>query len=606
MGKSSKKSATKVEAAPAAVVPVSKSGKKGGKREAENEIVKAVSAKQKRDALFCYFSEAGDWLVPAPKTKTVVPPKKPAVAAKKEESSSSESSSDSDEDEVSDTSNFLMQSHVCSLCNIPAAKTVVANNGKKAESSESSESSEDESEEDEAPKVKAPTKLPQVVAKNGKKKDDSSSSDTESSEDSEDDDETPAKVTAPAKKVAVPAAKKPDSSGSEDSDSDDEPKNAKPATKASQPAESESKSESDSDEDEDDKPQAKKIPAKAATKESSSDEDEDEESLEEESEEDVKTAKKKDSDVEMVDAQSKSEIKAAMILFSCFITCILVYLYRRIFCFDPSNITLQPKTHATPGTSGSKTLFAGNLSFRIEQNDVVLFFKNVGQVVDVRFARNAEGTFRGFGHVKFATAEEAQKALEELNGSDLCGCLVRLDLAHEKGERGAYTPHSGKEGDSYQKGGQGQSQTIFVRGFDTTQGEDEIRSALQSHFGSCGEITRVSILKDYETGAPKGMAYMDFSDADALNKAFELDGSDLGNGYCLNVQPAKPKGHFTCGRDRFDSGGRRGVRRGGRFDSGGRHGGRYDSGGRCGGSDSGGRRGGRGPSLATPGTGQYH
>nr|XP_011465351.1 PREDICTED: nucleolin 1-like isoform X7 [Fragaria vesca subsp. vesca] len=564
MGKSSKKSATKVEAAPAAVVPVSKSGKKGGKREAENEIVKAVSAKQKRDALFCYFSEAGDWLVPAPKTKTVVPPKKPAVAAKKEESSSSESSSDSDEDEVSDTSNFLMQSHVCSLCNIPAAKTVVANNGKKAESSESSESSEDESEEDEAPKVKAPTKLPQVVAKNGKKKDDSSSSDTESSEDSEDDDETPAKVTAPAKKVAVPAAKKPDSSGSEDSDSDDEPKNAKPATKASQPAESESKSESDSDEDEDDKPQAKKIPAKAATKESSSDEDEDEESLEEESEEDVKTAKKKDSDVEM------------------------------------------PKTHATPGTSGSKTLFAGNLSFRIEQNDVVLFFKNVGQVVDVRFARNAEGTFRGFGHVKFATAEEAQKALEELNGSDLCGCLVRLDLAHEKGERGAYTPHSGKEGDSYQKGGQGQSQTIFVRGFDTTQGEDEIRSALQSHFGSCGEITRVSILKDYETGAPKGMAYMDFSDADALNKAFELDGSDLGNGYCLNVQPAKPKGHFTCGRDRFDSGGRRGVRRGGRFDSGGRHGGRYDSGGRCGGSDSGGRRGGRGPSLATPGTGQYH
>lgn len=99
---------------------------------------------------------------------------------------------------------------------------------------------------------------------------------------------------------------------------------------------------------------------------------------------------------------------------------------------------------------------------------------------------------------------------------------------------------------------------------------------------------------------------MNFSDADALNKAFELDGSDLGNGYCLNVQPAKPKGHFTCGRDQFDRGDRRFALRGGRFDSGGRRGGRYDSGGRCGGRDSGGRRGGRGPSLATPGTGQYH
>nr|XP_011463445.1 PREDICTED: nucleolin 1 isoform X5 [Fragaria vesca subsp. vesca] len=584
MGKSSKKSATKVEAAPAAVVPVSKSGKKGGKREAENVIEKAVSAKkQKKDVAVVQAIQktkaeaktqkkkkeesssedesdsSSEDEKPAPKTKTVVPPKKPAIAAKKEESSSSESSSDSDEDEK------------------PAAKTGVPTNGKKAESSESSESSDDDSDEEEVPKAKAPTKLPQVAAKNGKKKDDSSSS--ESSDDSEDDEETPAKVTALAKKVAAPAAKKPDSSSSEDSDSDDEqdtsddssddseeekPKNAKPAAEAAQPSKSESESESESDsdeEDDDDKPQTKKVkadvPAKAAKKESSSDEDE--ESSDEESEEDVKTPKKKDSDVEMVDAQSKSEKKA-------------------------------PKTPATPETSGSKTLFAGNLSYNIEQKDVVEFFKNVGQVVDVRLSSDADGNFKGYGHVEFATAEEAQKAVG-LNGSDLFGRPIRLDLARERGERGAYTPHSGKEGNSYQRGGQGQSQTIFVRGFDTTQGEDEIRSALQSHFGSCGDITRVSIPKDYDTGAPKGMAYMDFTDADALNKALEFDNSDLGNGCYLSVQPAKPRGDFTSERP---GGGRRG---GGRFDSGGRRGGR-DSGGRRGG------RGGRGPSLATPGTGK--
>nr|XP_011463446.1 PREDICTED: nucleolin 1 isoform X6 [Fragaria vesca subsp. vesca] len=580
MGKSSKKSATKVEAAPAAVVPVSKSGKKGGKREAENVIEKAVSAKkQKKDVAVVQAIQktkaeaktqkkkkeesssedesdsSSEDEKPAPKTKTVVPPKKPAIAAKKEESSSSESSSDSDEDEK------------------PAAKTGVPTNGKKAESSESSESSDDDSDEEEVPKAKAPTKLPQVAAKNGKKKDDSSSS--ESSDDSEDDEETPAKVTALAKKVAAPAAKKPDSSSSEDSDSDDEPKNAKPAAEAAQPSKSESESESESDsdeEDDDDKPQTKKVkadvPAKAAKKESSSDEDE--ESSDEESEEDVKTPKKKDSDVEMVDAQSKSEKKA-------------------------------PKTPATPETSGSKTLFAGNLSYNIEQKDVVEFFKNVGQVVDVRLSSDADGNFKGYGHVEFATAEEAQKAVG-LNGSDLFGRPIRLDLARERGERGAYTPHSGKEGNSYQRGGQGQSQTIFVRGFDTTQGEDEIRSALQSHFGSCGDITRVSIPKDYDTGAPKGMAYMDFTDADALNKALEFDNSDLGNGCYLSVQPAKPRGDFTSERP---GGGRRG---GGRFDSGGRRGGgRFDSGGRRGGRDSGGRRGGRGgrgPSLATPGTGK--
>lgn len=82
------------------------------------------------------------------------------------------------------------------------------------------------------------------------------------------------------------------------------------------------------------------------------------------------THSEQDSDVEMVDAQSKSEKKAVMDLFSFFISFILVYLYHQIFCSDPSNYNLQPKTPATPETSGSKTLFAGNLSYNIEQKDV--------------------------------------------------------------------------------------------------------------------------------------------------------------------------------------------------------------------------------------------
>lgn len=38
------------------------------------------------------------------------------------------------------------------------------------------------------------------------------------------------------------------------------------------------------------------------------------------------------------------------------------------------------------------------------------FFKEVGEVVDVRFSTNRDdGSFRGFGHVEFASSEEAQK-----------------------------------------------------------------------------------------------------------------------------------------------------------------------------------------------------
>lgn len=51
-------------------------------------------------------------------------------------------------------------------------------------------------------------------------------------------------------------------------------------------------------------------------------------------------------------------------------------------------------------------------------------------------------------------------------------------------------------------GGGGQS--IFVKGFDSSLPEEDIKSALSAHFASCGDITRVSVPCDRETGASKG------------------------------------------------------------------------------------------------------
>lgn len=36
------------------------------------------------------------------------------------------------------------------------------------------------------------------------------------------------------------------------------------------------------------------------------------------------------------------------------------------------------------------------------------FFKDAGEVVDVRLASDADGRFKGFGHVEFESAEAAQ------------------------------------------------------------------------------------------------------------------------------------------------------------------------------------------------------
>ncbi|RYR18347.1 hypothetical protein Ahy_B03g062960 isoform B [Arachis hypogaea] len=164
------------------------------------------------------------------------------------------------------------------------------------------------------------------------------------------------------------------------------------------------------------------------------------------------------------------------------------------------------------------------------------FFKDCGEVVDVPFSVDDTGRFKRFRHVEFAIPEAAQSALE-LNEHELLNHPVRLDLARERG--------------SYILGG---------RGFDKSLGE-EIRASLNEHFGSCREISRVSVLKDFESGGPKwfldaqndcvtccfefskltpgviySFAYINFKDFSSMKKALELNETELAGGYYLSVE----------------------------------------------------------------------
>ncbi|KAH0920903.1 hypothetical protein HID58_020921 [Brassica napus] len=137
----------------------------------------------------------------------------------------------------------------------------------------------------------------------------------------------------------------------------------------------------------------------------------------------------------------------------------------------------------------------------------------------------------------------------------------------QRGERPAYTPQSGTGNNSRSGGGGGQE--VFVKGFDSSLAPNDIKSALTEHFASCGEITRVSVPVDRETGGSRGIAYVEFKEG--TEKAFELNGSDMG-GWNLVVDQPRPKennsgGGFNSGRSNSFSGGRdnfRGRGRGGR------------------------------------------
>ncbi|MEI4861464.1 hypothetical protein Q8G41_28135, partial [Klebsiella pneumoniae] len=74
----------------------------------------------------------------------------------------------------------------------------------------------------------------------------------------------------------------------------------------------------------------------------------------------------------------------------------------------------------------------GNISWNADIEQVKKFFADVAEVTEVRLAVHDDGHPKGFGHVEFATAEDAEKAIQ-LNGQDFFGRAVRLDKAAERG-----------------------------------------------------------------------------------------------------------------------------------------------------------------------------
>ena len=81
-------------------------------------------------------------------------------------------------------------------------------------------------------------------------------------------------------------------------------------------------------------------------------------------------------------------------------------------------------------------LFVGNLSFNTTENDLQDMFAAHGTVTEANLMMDrATGKPRGFGFVTMSTAEEAQKALAALNGQDVGGRALTVNIARPREER---------------------------------------------------------------------------------------------------------------------------------------------------------------------------
>ncbi|HWA51804.1 MAG TPA: RNA-binding protein [Patescibacteria group bacterium] len=84
----------------------------------------------------------------------------------------------------------------------------------------------------------------------------------------------------------------------------------------------------------------------------------------------------------------------------------------------------------------STKLFIGNLDYTVTSDDLKSAFAAYGNVTDAVVITDRETRrSRGFGFVEFATAEEAQKAMEAMNQQPLKGRNINVNEAKPQENR---------------------------------------------------------------------------------------------------------------------------------------------------------------------------
>ncbi len=80
-------------------------------------------------------------------------------------------------------------------------------------------------------------------------------------------------------------------------------------------------------------------------------------------------------------------------------------------------------------------LFAGNLPWSATEDELREIFESIGPVSSVSLITDREtGRSRGFGFVDMSD-DDARRAIDELNGTDMGGRQLRVNEAQERQER---------------------------------------------------------------------------------------------------------------------------------------------------------------------------
>ena len=145
--------------------------------------------------------------------------------------------------------------------------------------------------------------------------------------------------------------------------------------------------------------------------------------------------------------------------------------------------------------SGLGNVFVKNLPEGFENKNLYDVFSEFGNILSCKVAMDETGKSKGYGYVHFETGEEAQKAIEKLNGGTLAVSIFvkRQDRA-----------------------GQADWTNLYAKQFPESWDEEKLKAV----FGEHGAIASVVINRDAE-GKSKRFGFINFTDHEGAQKALD-------------------------------------------------------------------------------------
>ncbi|NWZ55343.1 NUCL protein, partial [Haliaeetus albicilla] len=175
----------------------------------------------------------------------------------------------------------------------------------------------------------------------------------------------------------------------------------------------------------------------------------------------------------------------------------------------------------------ARTLFVKNLPYRLTEDEMREVFENA---LEIRIVMNKEGNSKGMAYIEFKTEAEANKALEEKQGTEIDGRAMVIDFTGEKSHQ------------EHQKGGgERESKTLIVNNLSYAASEE----TLQELFKKASSIK----MPQTNQGRPKGYAFVEFPTTEDAKEALNSCNNTEIEGRAIRLEfssPAWQKGNMNA------------------------------------------------------------